>query len=358
MLSRHRSAYHLLAARTTSGLGSIYFGCRIPHQYNLTSTETQRPSKENPAMAATLTMSPAHLSTTGTLGVWDGTKDGEDAYVDYDTFTTNMNPPKDLDITVHDLRHVSVQPTLLGNGYQWAKAPTAISTEQFIDGDQNDQARKHLSTVYFNECIDLIKNISGAAEVIPHSFRIRHQVANNKVTMEEVGDRLRNNMKSNKARMTPRPFVHLDKDPLTANLILEETVGEQRAEELKAKHKRWAQVNIWRPIGNPALRWPLCVVDHADVPDWDYPQYVGKLHSRNDPRLADRGQKPYDIAIKPDPRYRYYYVSNQAPDEVLIFCAFDTDPKLAAPHSAFWDNSTAEDAPTRRSIEVRSLVFF
>ena len=307
-------------------------------------------------MAAASVLEPP--TTTGTLGLWDGTKDGEEGYMDYGNMTTNMKPPKDVEIVAHDLRQISPQPTLLKNGYQWKKSPTVITTEEFIHGDQTQEAKKHIEDVYFKECIKLIQDISGAEVVIPHSFRVRHQVANNKVTMEEVGDKLRTNMKDSSARMTPRPFVHLDKDPTTAAIILQETVGEERAGELQSKYKHWAQVNVWRPIGNPAIRWPLCIVDHAQVPNWDYPKYVGRVYSRNDPRIADRGEKPYDVAIKPDSRYQYYYISNQTPEECLIFCAFDTDPKLAAPHSAFWDNSTPEDAPVRRSIEVRSLVFF
>ncbi|ERF69133.1 hypothetical protein EPUS_01089 [Endocarpon pusillum Z07020] len=283
-------------------------------------------------------------TTTGTLGLWNGTKDGEAGYIDYATGNTNMNRPKEVDIVAHDIRHISPQPTLLKNGYQLTDIPTSVTTEEFLNS-QTPEGKKHIEDVYFPECAKIIEKITGGVGlVIPTSFRLREQKGNTKQsTNEKLGEV--------EARYAPRPVAHLDRDTPTAIMLLKETVGAEKADELLSKYKHWAQVNTWRPIGNPATKWPLCFINHDRIPNWDYDTHVGHIFSKNDPLVADRGAKPYVCVVKHDDRYDYHYVSSLRPAECLVFCSFDSDPKLAMPHSAFWDNSTPDDAPNRRSIE-------
>ncbi|CAB3788088.1 hypothetical protein LMG27177_02330 [Paraburkholderia fynbosensis] len=62
-----------------------------------------------------------------------------------------------------------------------------------------------------------------------------------------------------------------------------------------------------------------------------------------------------------NPRHRCYYLPHMTPDEFLLLkiydCAGDSLARLSA-HSAFDDPTSAADAPPRRSIELRSLLFF
>lgn len=78
----------------------------------------------------------------------------------------------------------------------------------------------------------------------------------------------------------------------------------------------------------------------------------------NDPRVAIRGAKAQDSVLKDDPNYIYHYASNMTRQEVFVFSSGDSDPSKVVPHGAFWDDSTADDAPLRRSIEIRAWVFF
>jgi len=290
-------------------------------------------------------------STTGVLGLWDGTTDGEDGYIDYATGETNVNRPKEYEIDVHDIRKFDPQPTLIGNGYQLVDIPTVVTEEQFRASKITEEGKAFIEDVYFKECKRIIEEVTGGAGLImPVSFRIREQTGAKEDTNEKIG--------SVEARYAPRPVAHLDRDPPTAVTVLEDTVGQKKAQELLSKYDRWAQVNVWRPIGNPATMWPLCFINHDRIPDWSYDSHVGHVWSRNDPRVADRGKKSYDCVVKHDDRYDYHYVSSLKPEECLVFCSFDSVPKFAVPHSAFWDNGAPADAPDRRSIEVRSLVFF
>ncbi|KUJ14129.1 uncharacterized protein LY89DRAFT_686664 [Mollisia scopiformis] len=48
-------------------------------------------------------------STTGLLGLWNGTNDGEHGYLDYATGETNVNRPKEYEIEAHDIRSFDPQ---------------------------------------------------------------------------------------------------------------------------------------------------------------------------------------------------------------------------------------------------------
>ncbi|KJX93088.1 hypothetical protein TI39_contig4417g00004 [Zymoseptoria brevis] len=290
--------------------------------------------------------------TTGTLGFWNGTKDGKEAtIVDFATGETNLNRPKELSVLVCDTRKIQDKPTLLSNGYQLSDAGTLVTEEQFTQSS-TAEGKAFIQDVYFKECVDVIRSlVPDVGEILPWSFRCREQKGVDKQQTED-------NVREPEARYAPRPIAHLDRDTAMATTALEDYVGKEGAKDLLAKYENWAQVNVWRPIGLPATKWPLCLLNHDRIPDWSYATHVERLYPYNDPRMADRGGKSYDSLVKPDERYDYYYVSDMTPQECLVFCSFHSDPKLAVPHSAFWDNSTPEDAPNRRSIEVRSLVFF
>ncbi|KAF8133758.1 hypothetical protein EV363DRAFT_1416121 [Boletus edulis] len=64
-------------------------------------------------------------------------------------------------------------------------------------------------------------------------------------------------------------------------------------------------------------------------------------------------------SVKYNPGHKWYYLSDQTPDEVTLIKCFDSDVDKArlTPHSAFHDSTSPPDAPQRQSIEVRALVF-
>jgi hypothetical protein len=115
--------------------------------------------------------------------------------------------------------------------------------------------------------------------------------------------------------------------------------------------RRFAIVNFWRPIGGPVLRAPLAVCDARTIDPDDllatdlvYPDWTGGI---------------YSIAF--NPRHLWYWYPRQATTEATLVKVFDsaTDgrARLSA-HSAFDDPSSAAAAPPRRSIEIRSLIFW
>lgn len=290
-------------------------------------------------------------STTGTMNVWGGTRDGKDGYIDYKLRTSNLIPPYEIKITAQDVRHLQPQLSFQTNGYELLRSPTALPARDLIAGG-TPEGKKLIEDVYLEECRRLVEGVAGGPSVvIPTSFRVRDDFDS---TVRSVPKMSQRSVKSD----GPRPLAHVDRDPTTAMHVLRGAVGGERAEELVGTCSRWAQVNVWRPIGNVAQRWPLAFLSHDSIPDWDYDKYTGRVYNYNDPRVENRGEKSYDTLLKEDPRYVYSYASNMTPEEAWVFSSFDSDRSMCHPHGAFWDDNTPLDAPPRRSIEARMMVFW
>ena len=286
--------------------------------------------------------------TSGTVGMFGGTKDGKEPYIDFKNNIANINKPEDVPITVEDMRFMNPRPTFATHGYEFRSHVTSVTPEKLAHGQDSPEAKKIVDDNYMTEVVKIIQEATKGAEVIPNGFRLRTQVQDG-----------RDSVKSKVAYGSVN-VVHVDRDPANAHLRLKTSIGEERAEALleKYKGKKWASVNVWRSIGDTVGKWPLLFVNTGKVPDWDYDTHMVQVYTIDDPAVQERGEKGYESVLKNDPRYVYHYASNLTVDEVLVFASFHADPKMVVPHGAFWDDNSPEDAPTRRSIEARCWVFW
>lgn len=135
---------------------------------------------------------------------------------------------------------------------------------------------------------------------------------------------------------------------------LRRVLGDEEADRWLSK--RWGIVNVWRPVGDVVRQWPLALVDSRTlVRSCD----TVPIYTRNN-------YKTHFTALKYSPHLRFYYVSNLAPDEALVFIDFDSAGNgassgasaLGMAHGAFEDHSAPKMVPRRRSIEVRCLVLY
>jgi len=282
--------------------------------------------------------------TTGQVGMFGGTKDGQPGYVDYATKKNNINPPAEIKIRVEDARTSNPPPSFKENGYEFGTYPTKVTAQQFTDFETEEGA-KVIKEVYVPECIENVKKVSGAAVVIPFDWQTRKQ---DKKTKDAVEARTQEGA---------LPIAHVDRDAASAPARLKYIVGEEEGERLIRTHRRWGAVNVWRPVHQVA-KWPLVMVNHAGVPNWTYDENMARIISQNDPDAWRKGQKPHDTVLVNHDNYKYHYVSNQKPEEAWFFAAFDSDETKAAPHGAFWDDSSSNDAPPRLSFELRTWCFY
>jgi hypothetical protein len=115
--------------------------------------------------------------------------------------------------------------------------------------------------------------------------------------------------------------------------------------------RRFAIMNVWRPIDGPVLQAPLAVcdarsIDAADLlpSDLVYPDWTGET---------------YGFAF--NPQHRWYWFPRQTPTEATLLKIYDSatnGPARLSAHTAFDDPTSPSGAPPRRSIEVRAFVFW
>lgn len=120
------------------------------------------------------------------------------------------------------------------------------------------------------------------------------------------------------------------------------------AEQLLSR--RFAFVNVWKPIGHAAEGTPLAMCDAESLRAEDltllrlrYRERTGQIHG-----------------AKFNPGQRWFYYPLMQTSEALLLKVFDSDKARAtfSLHSAFVDPTARAGAPPRQSIEVRTIAFF
>jgi hypothetical protein len=198
--------------------------------------------------------------------------------------------------------------------------------------DFTDEAER--KRVYDSEVAELVKRHSGASEVLVFDHTIR--VGDEKV-QQATGAR------------PPVKGVHNDYTETSAPHRLREIVGDAEAE--RRFKKRWAIIQVWRPIRGTVMIDPLGMCDGRTIPEKGF-----ILVQR---RYKYRTGEVYHIAYNPE--HVWYWFPRMERNEALVFKVFDTDPNVLTrftAHSAFDDPGTPPNAPPRESIETRTFAFW
>lgn len=209
-------------------------------------------------------------------------------------------------------------------GFLLARAPTSFA--EFRDSDA-------VKASYYPEVEALVKRVTGAARVVVFDHNVRHAPS----ALE----------KKNGAK-EPVKRAHNDYTVKSGPQRVRDLLGGESEALLR---RRFAIVNVWRPIGNPVEESPLALCDAQSIAPEDL--------VATDLVYRDRIGETY--ALAPNPAHRWYYFPRMQTDEaVLIKCydsAEDGRARFAA-HGAFDDPSSPPNARPRKSIEARTLVFF
>lgn len=195
-----------------------------------------------------------------------------------------------------------------------------------------------------------------------------------------VFDRTLRQMEEGTARK-PVMQVHVDQTAKAAEARVRRHLEEGEIEDLlKLRH---ALINVWRPI-TPAIEYPLAVVDWRSTSAEDYVEvdllYPIETRSEDEAGLEMAPEKAtlssmkgYEVkgetyGVAPNDSHKFFYLKNMQPEwTMFIKCHDSKGPGLpngvgnvasCCPHTAFVDPETPINAPLRRSIEVRCLVFF
>jgi hypothetical protein len=247
-------------------------------------------------------------------------------YIDWPEMADQEIPPK---YELHDMIIRNGRPlreifNLDTHGFVFADHATAMK-------DFTDEIER--KRTYDREVEELIKKHSGASHVVvfDHTIRIGDEQA------QKAGAR------------PPVKGVHNDYTENSAPRRLRDIMGDAEAE--RRFKKRWAIIQVWRPIRSKVLIDPLGICDGRTIP------HEGFILLQR--RYRDRTAEVYHIAYNPE--HVWFYFPEMERDEALVFKVFDTDEKVPTrftAHTAFDDPNTPSDAPPRESIETRTFAFW
>ena len=188
-------------------------------------------------------------------------------------------------------------------------------------------APQEVERIYYPEVESLVKRVLGASRVAIFDHTVRNAARTD-------------------AR-EPSRRVHNDHTLNSAPRRVRDHLGAEATELLQ---HRFGIVNVWRPIRGPVLDSPLAVCDARSFTDDDliasdlvYPHVRGETST-----------------VEYKPGHRWYYFSDQRPEEALLIRVHDSadDGRARLSFHTSFDNPLAPAAPPRESIEVRCLVFF
>ena len=147
---------------------------------------------------------------------------------------------------------------------------------------------------------------------------------------------------------TPVRFVHNDYTDESAPQRVRDLLPDEAEGLLQ---RRFAVINVWRPIHAPVQATPLAVCDAQSLSE-------GQLVAM-DLIYPDRRGEVQSVCY--DPKHRWLYFRDMQPHEAMLIKCFDSARDGRArytAHTAFDDPTTPMDAPARESLEVRTLAFF
>ena len=228
-------------------------------------------------------------------------------------------------VAIHDGRAAAEPFDLDRQGFALVRHDTAV-TDFYDDAE--------IETVYEAEVERLVKAVTGASRVVVFD----HTRRSDSVAMREQ-----------KGIREPAGNVHNDYTARSAPQRVRDLLPAEEAEALLKR--RFAIVNVWRPIRGPVRTAPLALCDARSVA----PEDLIAAERRAKDRVGEIQQAVFN------PAHRWTYFPNMERHEALLFKVYDSAEDGRARftiHTAFDDPTSPPDAPPRESIETRTFVFF
>jgi hypothetical protein len=229
---------------------------------------------------------------------------------------TGIDDPRE--VLIQDGRGRETEFSLDRNGFQLVRAPTKV---------QDFYNREEVKSVYYPEVERLLRDTLGASRVVVFDHNTRNA--------------------GREGQSVPSRQVHNDHTINSAPRRVRDHLGDDATELLK---HRFGVVNVWRPIRGPVLDSPLALCDARTFTDDD-------LIASD---LVYKHVRGETSRVEFKPEHRWFYFSEQQPDEVLLIRVHDSanDGRARLSFHTSFENPAAPGAPPRESIEVRTLVFF
>ena len=227
-------------------------------------------------------------------------------------------------VTIRNGRPHADRFTLDRDGFRFVRHDTKVTN--FFDEDE-------VRRVYYPEMEALVKAESGASRVVvfDHTLRTADDEQRAAQKIREVVRRVHNDYTEWSAPQRVRDIL-----PDEAEALL---------------RRRFAIVQVWRPIRYPVETFPLGIADAQTLSPQDMVV--------TERRAANRIGQTY--AITYNPAHRWFWFPRQRRDEAIVFKVYDSLADGRArwtAHTAFEDPTSPANARPRESIEIRTFAFF
>ena len=227
-------------------------------------------------------------------------------------------------VTIRNARPSAASLSLDVEGFALLRAPSG-----FADFGDEEAIR----SLYYPQVERLLMAATGAPLVIAFDHNVRNAA---RAARGEAGIR------------GPVPNIHND---FTFRSGPERARRELSLRGLDAEallRRRFAIVNLWRPIGRVVEKSPLVLGDARTIAAEDlvtvdllYRDRIGETWS-----------------LRHNSAQSWYFFPRMTPDEAILIKSYESSQAAArfSPHAAFEDPTSPRGAPERESIETRALV--
>ncbi|KAF2769756.1 hypothetical protein EJ03DRAFT_351027 [Teratosphaeria nubilosa] len=270
-------------------------------------------------------------------------------------------------------------------GFTWIKHQSSLkSPDEFITG-------RNIEDIYVQECIDLIKDLTGAKKGVVHNVALRRQPrtrfdpnsvdsprrgdASDQAIMKLPRDRVLVNGRDDSNHGEPAQHSHIDhslrglrdtfrmcRRDITAAAKEIVEAEDARAQGAVVRVPRYASYSVWRPL-KPVKRDPIAVLDWRTLDKSELVAHEFRALSE----MTEDGEYMIEAYMALPPKLpdkqKWYWMSEQKPDEVLIIKFGDSkseeDETVAGGcvHSSPIIPGT-ENEEVRQSVEVRVYAFW
>jgi len=235
------------------------------------------------------------------------------------------------------------------HGFMLGRHSSAI--RDFFDKEEVDR-------LYLRECEAAIQALTGASCVSAGGWMIRTSADLTARAQEKV-----ENYRHEGGIQPPAGEAHVDYNEITGRRAAERAYPAAFPEG--PGYKRYVCVSFWRTFSPGPQDWPLAICDGRTVSDEEATSntlFVVDELPIGDALTAPVAGEDQMIAasiFRHRARHRWWYFSNMAASDVLLFKFQDSDHDVTwrCPHTAFHDSSLP-DRKVRSSIEVRAVAFF
>mgnify|MGYP001207066971 CR=1 FL=1 len=234
---------------------------------------------------------------------------------------SNYSPPsfdKPLG-SIYDIRSAKDKISLDENGFEFIlqKLPEI----DFLNEDL-------VTNVYYPTCEEMVTETTGAYRVIAFDHNVRDY------ELEQADNPVR--------------FVHNDYTESSGPQRVKDLMTSEAHELLK---KRYAFINVWRPLRGPVYDFPLAIIDANSLSKDDFVES----------ELKYSGRTGHIYSVVSNPAHRWYYLDAMQADEILLLKCFDSAKdgrSRYTAHASFQHPNIPKNCLPRRSIETRTIAFF